>query len=300
HFRKAQELRPRGVTNFYREGMLFKQIERKTEKSIPLFERAAGNWENMEESEKKERMRERKNYVKSLYQLASALLETNRPTRALGVLEKCIEEDEDTNYISPLYKYFGLGKIHFQLNSYKKAKDALEFAASCEAERPIDFVYELLARTHLAMGDEQGAAAAVNRVPEKSRRPYYRWTEADVLCALKDFRGARIVLLRSIERDKRSAHKALIRLARIEYLSGDFRKTGKYAKAAQKFFQDTWGGLLDEASFWEALSAYHLGEHEHAVKIATELKGRNPRYPKLDRLLASLAGRTPGPRGGGR
>jgi len=77
HFRKAQELRPRGVTNFYREGMLFKQIERKTEKSIPLFERAAGNWENMEESEKKERMRERKNYVKSLYQLASALLETN-------------------------------------------------------------------------------------------------------------------------------------------------------------------------------------------------------------------------------
>ncbi len=289
HFKRAQELRPDGITNFYREGMLFKQIEKKTEKSIPLFEAAVRNWDGMDNEQKKKRTQERKNYCKALYQFASALLERGLPEKALQMLTKCLAEDEKTEHISLVYKYFALGKVHFQLNEFAKAKDALDFAATFKADRPIDFVYELLARTFLALDDAPGAADTINRVPEKKRRPYYRWTEADVLCALKDFQGARRVLLLSLERDKRSGHKALIRLARIEYLGEDFRKSMKYAKAAGEFFREAWGGFLDDAVFWQALNAYRLHDYEEAMELATDLKDRNPHYPKLAVLLTRLS-----------
>ncbi|MBW1736357.1 MAG: hypothetical protein JRJ69_02095, partial [Deltaproteobacteria bacterium] len=242
HFRKAQELRPDGVTNFYREGMLYKQIEKKTEKSIPLFQKAVRNWESLDDDEREARKQERKNYVKALYQLSSALLEKGLPGKALDVLRKCMNEDEKTEYISRVFKYFALGKVYFQLNKFQKARDALDFAARCECNRPIDFVYELLARTCLAMEDIQGAADAIDQVPEKKRRPYYRWTEADVLCAKREFHAARRVLLTCLDRDRRSRHRALIRLSRIEYLCTNFRKSMEYAEAAGTFFRETWGG----------------------------------------------------------
>jgi|GEM_PF-5756286 len=58
HFEKARELRPDGVTNFYREGMLFKQIEKKTEKALPLFQKAISNWDNLTEEQKQARHQE--------------------------------------------------------------------------------------------------------------------------------------------------------------------------------------------------------------------------------------------------
>jgi len=58
-FRKAQELRPDGVTNYYRQGMLFKKLERKSEKAIPLFETAVSNWDRLSKEEKEARHQER-------------------------------------------------------------------------------------------------------------------------------------------------------------------------------------------------------------------------------------------------
>ena len=49
HFKQARQLRPDGVTNFYRDGMLFRQIERKTDLALPLFEKAVANWDLLDE-----------------------------------------------------------------------------------------------------------------------------------------------------------------------------------------------------------------------------------------------------------
>jgi len=288
HFQRAQELRPDGITNFYRQGMLFKQIERKVDKSIPLFEKAIQNWERLDKEAKEKRVQERKNYVKSLYQISSALLESNRPGDALDYLNRCLSEDEESEYITLLHKYFALGKIYFSLNRFEETRKALEFALTGETNKPPDFVFELLARTHLALGNALEARKAIEQIPEKYRRPYFRWTEADVLCALKDYREARKVLLRCAERDKRSAHKAYIRLAKINYLLGNFTQSRDFAKAAGKFFNQTWGGHLDDALFWEALSCYRLGECGRAAELAELLKQENPRYPKLSLLLSKL------------
>lgn len=82
------------------------------------------------------------------------------------------------------------------------------------------------------MDDPKHALEAIRNVPEKFRRPYFRWTEADVLCALGRFEEARRVLVQSLERDTRSRHKTLIRLTKIEYLLGNHETAGVHAEAA--------------------------------------------------------------------
>lgn len=52
HFQAAQRLRPDGVTNYYREGMLYKQLENKDEKALPLFHKAVANWDALNSAEK--------------------------------------------------------------------------------------------------------------------------------------------------------------------------------------------------------------------------------------------------------
>ena len=288
HFRKARELRPDGVTNFYREGMLYRKIEGKTEKALPLFQRAVSNWDGLDEKEKDARHQERKNFVKALYQLAGSLLEMDMPAKALKAIKRCLAEDEKRNHLSLIFKYFALGKVHFQLNNFAEARDALLFALQCGSGEDNDFVRELLGRTYLASGIPSKALEAVRAVPERRRRPYVRWTEADILCALKRLDQARAVLTKAQERDRRSKHKSLIRLAKVEYFMGNFVGAMKCAGAASRFFQEKWGNPFYEGMFWEALSAYRLGNREEALKLAGDLKAHSPGYPKLDLLIERL------------
>ena len=197
-------------------------------------------------------------------------------------------QDEKTNYISLLYKYFALGKVCFHLGRYIEAKDALLYAVQCEANRPVDFVYELLARNYLALGNIQRAMEVIRKVPEKQRRPYYRWTEADVWCAEGNLEEAKQVLIGCQEKDNRSRHKALIRLAKIEYLLQDFQACVKYAEDAGRFFNEKWGNIYDESLFWQSAGALRLGQTDRAKKLAGDLKDVNPHFPKLDLLLEKV------------
>jgi len=209
--------------------------------------------------------------------------------RALKAIKRCLSEDERTNHVSLLFKYFALGKVHFDLNSFPEARDALVFALKCETGGKKDFVYELLGRTYLAMGSPSRALEVINKIPEKGRRPYYRWTEADILCALKEFQKAKAVLTKSQERDNRSKHKTLIRLSKIEYATGNFTQSMKYAAAADRFFHDNWGNRYYEGIFWQAISAFRSGDHEKSTELALTLKDLSPHYPKLGILLEKLS-----------
>ncbi|MBW1710951.1 MAG: hypothetical protein JRJ73_13890 [Deltaproteobacteria bacterium] len=285
HFQKARKLRPEGITNFYREGMLYKQLENKAEKALPLFEKAVANWDRLDRAEKEDRHQERKNFIKTLYQLSSTLLHRGRNREALQTIKRCLAQDEKTNYISLLYKYFALGKVNFHMGLFTEAKDALLFALQCEAHRPVDFVHELLARNYLALGNTGRAMEVIRKVPENKRRPYYRWTEADVWCASGNLQKAKHVLITCQERDNRSRHKALIRLAKIEYLLQNFQEAVKYAQEAGRFFTEKWGNIYDEGLFWQSAGAFRLGQNDKAQKLARDLKEINPRYPKLNLLL---------------
>lgn len=288
HFEVARHLRPDGVTNFYREGMLYKQLEDKPEKALPLFDTAVANWDRLDPAQKEARHQERKNFIKALFQLASVLLKIGRAKESQRVLKRCLTEDEQSNHIALLFKYYALGKVNFHLGQFAPARDALLFAVQCRESGPKDFVFELLARTYLALDNPAKAMEIIGKTPENRRRPYYRWTEADVCCAAGDLQKAKQVLKASLQYDTRSKHKTLIKLAKIEYLLRDFQSAAECARKAGRFFQEKWGNVYGHAIFWQALSAFNLNERETALKLAHELKNLYPFYPKLDQLFQKL------------
>ena len=288
HFQAARAIRPNGVTNAYREGMLYKEIESKTKKSLPLFLKAIKNWESLESDEKEARHQERKNYIKSLYQAASVLLKEGNAGKALAVIQRCLKEDEASNHIGLVFKYFALGKVQYHLNRYAEARDALLFAVQCGSGQPIDFVNELLARTYLAMDSCEKAQDSLGKIPEKRRRPYICWTESDILLAKGEYARAADVLKRSAQHDRRSKHKSLIRLAKIEYFLKNFQKTRLCAEEALRFYRENWDNVYTDALFWQALGAYRSGASDVARRAADELKDANPQYPKLNVLIAKL------------
>jgi len=288
HFTAAQAIRSDTITNYYRRGMLFKQIENKPQKAIPMFQRAVKNWESLDDESREMRQREYKNYIKSLYHLASCLLNTRCPQMALDAIKRCLSHDEGTNHVSLLFKFFALGKIQFHLNQFSEAKDALKFALKTAENKPADFVFELLARTYLALNDPERALKTIRHVPENRRRPYIQWTEADILCSLRQFSEAEAILEKCSKRDNRSRHKALVRMARISYLLSRYKDTVTFAQNASAFFREKWNNAYDEGMFWEALGLYRLGDIEAARTLAEDLRIICPDYDKLEILISRL------------
>jgi len=288
HFRRSQELRPTGVTNFYREGMLYFKIEGKSIKALPLFQTAVACWDHLSEEEQKRRHQERKNFVKALYRFSGLLLEGGDSNGALKNMTRVLSEDEKSGYLSLMFKYFALGKIQFHLNRFDKARDALLFALQSGTGGNNDFVHELLSRTYLAMGNPQRALEVILKIPERRRRPYCRWTEADVLCALKRYDQARATLRKSSERDTRSRHKSLIRLVKIDYAENHFEQAMEHAADSDRFFREKWGNRFHEGIFWQGVCAYRLGKQSEALALARELKSLKPDFPKLNVLLERL------------
>lgn len=288
NFTKALELKPDSVTNYYRQGMLLSQIEGKDKASLQFFEKACVSWENLTDEEKSARHQEKKNYVKSLYRYGSLLLKNGNAEKALERVSACLSLDEKTGYLSLSFKYFALGKVHFYMGNYEKARDALLFANQSSQGKKEDFVAELLAKTYLALGKNEKALQTLAVIPEKFKRPYVRWTEADVLCSMDKFDQAVTILEKSVEKDGRSKHKSLMKLARIHYFRKRFDDSEQLSRKACQFFYERWGNPLSEGLFMQAVSWYRLSELEKAQKKALELKQHSPFYPKLDQLLSRI------------
>ena len=288
HFQAAQRLRPDGVTNCYREGMLYRRIEAKPEKALPLFEKAIRHWDALSPDDRERRHQERKNAVKSRYQAASLRLERGAVKEAATLLKQCMAEDETSDYVERRFKYFALGKVEYHLGRFKAARDALTAAESYCAGKPSDFIHELLARVYLTLDEPERAMATVKKTPERLRRPYYRWTEADVWCAQGNYDRARGVLRAAAERDGRSRHKSLVRLARIDYLLKDHQEGITHAAAADRFFREKWGNPCADGLYWQALHTYRAGDLPKARQLAATLEDHAPGYPQLGRLKAAI------------
>ncbi|MBF0230054.1 MAG: tetratricopeptide repeat protein [Desulfamplus sp.] len=181
------------------------------------------------------------------------------------------------------------GKVYFKLEDYPKAKDALIFSMnSGNPKKPDHFVVELLARVLLALGESQKALDTLRVIPENIRFPYFRWTESDVLCSLNRFKEAAQTLEAALERDNLSKHKTFIRLAKLYYLQRNFEQAERAAAGSVQFFRKQWCKSYNEGLFWQALSAFRMGNVKKAEGIAAELKRYYPHYPKLGTLLATI------------
>lgn len=289
HFAKAQTLRPESVTQFYRQGMLYKAIQSKPDRALPLFRTAVKNWDALNDKQKKARHQERKNAVKALYQWASCLLMLGNAKEALKVLSRCLEEDQASQYLSTVHKYFALGKVHFAAGNYEEAAKALDFAAVQADAADHDYVFELRARTALAHNKPQEAQKVLEKIPAGRRRPYVLWTEADILAAQGRLEQAKGVLKRAAEKDRRGRHKALVRLAKIAFRQNAPEECLKWAREANAFCRQTYQNPHDEALFWEAAALYRAGRHKEAWQTAGELTLLRPNFPHLRELKSRIA-----------
>ncbi|MFW6005530.1 MAG: tetratricopeptide repeat protein, partial [Desulfonatronovibrionaceae bacterium] len=284
-FARAEQLRPEGVTNYYRQGMLYKNIQNMDLKAAPLFRQAIENWEAYDEQTREKRHQEFKNYVKSLYNLASCLLKQKKADQALNLLKKCLQFDEEKDFIKPEHKFFALGKIHFELGRFEEAQKDLEMAFSHLDPRNGDYILELWARVWLHQGKPMQGLQVLSRIPEKFRRQFVRWTEGDCYMAMQDFSKARQTWIKSMEKDRRSRHRALIRLARMEFKLNNYAECLKYASESSRFHFETYSNPDPEGLFWSAAACIRLAEKEKAQGYINDLKACKPDYPLLGRLV---------------
>jgi len=290
HFRRCQQLRPDHVTSFYREGMLYKEVEGKTFKAAPCFRRAILNWESLSEEEKQKRHQERPKYLRSLYHLASCLLEDGNAQKARELLERCIREDV-SDVLSPVHKHFAMAKVLHAMAQYREALEYLETAGSAARDaEPTDYIWELAARCCLRQGRPAEGMRYLGRIPGRVRKPYVHWTEADLLIALGKEKEAEEILVRSAERDRRSRHKSLLRLVHLHYKQGLAGRALEEAQEANRFYRETFGNECQDALFWIAGCLSKLGRNEEAMKAAVELERLNPEYPNLFRLKERIRG----------
>jgi tetratricopeptide (TPR) repeat protein len=290
HFRRCQQLRPDHVTSFYREGMLFKEVEGKTLKAAACFRQAIRNWESLSEEERQKRHQERPKYLRSLYHLASCLLEAGESPRARELLERCMQEDSG-DVLSPVHKHFAMAKVLHAMARYREALEYLETAGRAARDgEPTDYIWELAARCCLHQGRAAEGMRYLARIPERIRKPYVRWTEADLLVALGRGKEAEEVLTRSAERDRRSRHKALLRLAYLHYRQGLAEQALEKAREANRFYRQTYGNECQDALFWIVGCLHKLGRRDEALRTLAELEGLNPQYPNLYRLKERVRG----------
>ncbi len=289
HFRKAQELRPDSVTFFYREGILYKEIEDKPRKAVPLFQKAVANWDRLSEAEQKERHQQRPKFVRSLYHLASSFLKLGMASRSLELIKRVMEEDRDRDHISPVFKHFACAKVLHSLGRAREALDHLDTAAyRANKNEPVEYVFELAARCCLQSGNVERALEYIEKIAPNRRRPYVQWTHADVLAATGREAEALKLLAASAERDRRTRHIALIRTARLHFAQGNMEAALEAASGAAEFCRECFGNPSNEALFWEAAALHGLKRDIEALDILEDLAARRFQYPNLGRLLREV------------
>ncbi len=287
-FQKAQQLREMGVTNYYREGMLYKSIQAKPNDAVPLFKTAIANWEAYSTEEQERYIMQKKYYIKSLYNLASCLLALGVNAEARGLLEKCLSLDVKSAYISQHNKLYAYGKVLFALGNKHEALQSLQQAAAHTDTKDGDYIQELLARVYLALREPEKALIELEKVPAFVQKPYLSWCKSDVLRALGRNEDAKAILLHCLKKDGRSRHVTHLRLATLAYDQQLYPEVLHWTQNALDFHQGKYGNPCADALFWCAIAHMRMGSMENAAQAADDLKAYRPNYHFLPKLLALL------------
>lgn len=92
----------------------------------------------------------------------------------------------------------------------------------------------------------------------------------------------------SAERDRRSRHRSLIRLARIYFKQKNYQKSLEQAKQANDFHMETYTTPDPDGLFWEAASYLLMNRVQDARETAGKLEDFQPDYPYLVKLREKI------------
>lgn len=287
---KARHLYPASVVDYYREGMLFHLLENgKDSQAVPLFQKAAANWEALNDEDRKRRHKDHKNYVKSLYHLAKSLFALRMYDQALEAAGRCFSQDQDTNHEKPLHKLYLIGKCHFALGRPEEALEALTQAARVPGREPRDYAFELTARSLLRLERFEEALQWIDRIPERFRRAYILRTRGQILYAMRDIHGARECFHQALKRDPLGKHKTFLALGELFFNEGDCESALVQFNKANRFKQERFVSEYDEAIYRQGLCLERLGRLEDAAECFSKALTLNDRHHEAARARRRLA-----------
>ena len=106
-----------------------------------------------------------------------------------------------------------------------------------------------------------------------------RWREAQALRAEGHLQEALEALSGCLDRDRRSRHKTLLKMAKIYFEIKEYQRVIECSKKAAQFFKAVYQNPLKEAMYLEALGRFMLGEVTKARELISSLKSDGFKYP---------------------
>ena len=280
-FEQALRLHPNYLVCLYRLAYAYYQF-RKAKKAKNALIRAR----QVYESSVDERFlkRNRKTYIRVLFLLGKVLLALKEYQKAYSLFCSVLELD-DRRYIDREHKLYELAKAQTHLGEYSAALKSLEQALHPRFPQP--YMLDLQGRIYHRMGEYQKALASYNRALRFRQFDYILMDRAQTHLAMGKVNRAVDDLHWALKRSRKSKHKILLELGKIELERNHLSEAGHYFRTAIQQKLQQYGSDYAEAHY--LLVFYHLknGEREKAreeLQTALEL---NP-HLEWDRKLTHL------------
>jgi tetratricopeptide (TPR) repeat protein len=294
-FRRAEEVHPRTVVDFYRHGMLYHHIlTNQDKKALPLLNRAVANWEGLTPEQQERRHKDRRNYIKALYHLGKAHLNLGRYEEGEKLARKCIDADRETDYEEPIHKFYLLGKILLKAGHLEDALSHLRTAAGMRTQRPKDYVFCATAQCLAGLERHEEALQWLERTPPKFRKPHVKRLMGWIQYKLGRADEAGRLLEEALVGGPKGRHLTFLVMGEICRELGRWRDAANYFRKANEAKRKEFLNDFDDALYRLGMCLLRLGDRDGARDAFRRTLLVNDRHHEAARAMRELLAETGG------
>ena len=258
-FDQALEIFPDYLVCLYRKGVAqYNQLKsRKAKdtlsKAIKVYQQNNDEWYIRTQA---------KYFFKAIFYLGKAYYDLEQFNNALACFKKIAEEDQ-RDYIDPIFKKYNLAKGFFGLQRYPEAIELLQSLIKGKEAR--EYVYDLLARVQYAQGKNDEAFRSYFRALQERPASYIFLHRGQMNDALDQVADAERDYHQALKRDKKGKHKILLALGKLALRQKHMSEAKSYILRAIEFKKKIYDA--DYADAHLALAEYfHLTGQEDLSK----------------------------------
>lgn len=261
----ALEKYPSYLICLYRKGIALLQ-QQKNKDALKILEKTIALYRSNknEDFQKKQR----KTYIRSLFAAGKASYNCHKFIPARDLFLQVLREDKK-NFISPLFKYYNLGKCFIELEEKENAGNYLEKALHINKYK--DYVWERLGRFHHKLSEDyQQSLFCFEKALSCRRAPYILISRAQLyldmgkpIYAIKDLQEA-------LKKDRKGKHKIMLALGKVYLKQRKLTEAEIYLNRACDFKLKMYETDYAEAHYylaylWQMRGEKKKSEHEFTV-----------------------------------
>jgi tetratricopeptide (TPR) repeat protein len=275
---EALRRRPGSVKDLYRMGVYEAQIQtRHDAPALRIFRRAINAYRSLDEVTRRSRHDLAKPFVRSLYGAARSAYRLGRFEEARHWIFTCIRQDEQTDYVAPLFKLYLAGKVCAELDMPNDAERAFRLALDAKGPPSRNFVFSALAKLAVRCGRLDDAETWIEKNIGPHRRSASDWRLlGDIARKKGDDKGALAAFENALKKDRAGRHLTLVRIGDLNLESGKHGKARRSYQKANKFRKRKY--LSDDPAALEGLLrvAELRGDEEKAAELRRQIQELRP------------------------